>query len=92
MQRIKGMFPHACDEIKAIKSDRIRRIIGGQEIRDYVNNLTSIDMCIEKMHCKTMQYAKRQRTWFRHQMSGLVLQSLDKQLNKNAILNLILCC
>ena len=45
------------------------RVIGFVEIQDFLNQKISREELIEQMFIRTRQYAKRQSTWFRHQMS-----------------------
>lgn len=44
------------------------RVIGFLEIQDFLNKKISKKELIERMFVRTRQYAKRQSTWFRHQM------------------------
>ena len=44
------------------------RVIGFSEIQDFLNKKISKKELIERMFVRTRQYAKRQSTWFRHQM------------------------
>jgi tRNA dimethylallyltransferase len=41
---------------------------GYRALRDVVDGLTSLDAAKERILIETRQYAKRQRTWFRHQL------------------------
>lgn len=43
------------------------RAIGVPQLTDYVDGILSLDAAIEAAVIATRQYAKRQRTWFRHQ-------------------------
>jgi tRNA dimethylallyltransferase len=43
---------------------------GYRAIRDFVRGLVSIDEAEQRVMIETRQYAKRQRTWFRHQLDG----------------------
>ena len=45
------------------------RVIGFVEIQDFLNQKISKENLIECMFIRTRQYAKRQSTWFRHQMA-----------------------
>lgn len=44
------------------------RVIGFVEIQDFLNKKISKEKLIDLMFIRTRQYAKRQSTWFRHQM------------------------
>lgn len=48
------------------------RVIGLLETKMYLNNEISKEELIEKIVIRTRQYAKRQSTWFRHQMKNAV--------------------
>ncbi|GHT90879.1 tRNA dimethylallyltransferase [Alphaproteobacteria bacterium] len=49
-------------------SGPLANAVGYQEISSLLRNEISLQDCIEKMHTRTRQYAKRQSTWFRNQM------------------------
>lgn len=86
-QRICDMFPRVLDEVANIISNpllhpKAYKIIGVSEIISHINGAIDLNTCIEKILTRTMQYAKRQRTWFRHQMQydlqiNNVLQDID---------------
>ena len=44
----------------------ILKTIGYREARDVLNNKLTIDKAIELTSIKTIQFAKRQKTWFRN--------------------------
>lgn len=44
---------------------------GYREIRDVVYGRRSLDEAVEALRISTRQYAKRQRTWFRHQLDDV---------------------
>ncbi|QEK39244.1 tRNA (adenosine(37)-N6)-dimethylallyltransferase [Candidatus Nesciobacter abundans] len=74
-KRIEFMFPRAIEEV--IEAQRLQEnmphhiesIIGFREIRSYLNKEIGLDEVKDRMLVRTMQYAKRQRTWFRWQMT-----------------------
>ena len=43
---------------------------GYREIRDVVEGRTTLDEAWQAILISTRQYAKRQRTWFRHQLGA----------------------
>jgi len=45
------------------------RVIGFVEVQDFLKKKISKEELIEQMFIRTRQYAKRQSTWFRHQMA-----------------------
>jgi tRNA dimethylallyltransferase len=55
-------------------------------VRDLVQGRTSIDEAEERVIIETRQYAKRQRTWFRHQLSGADVTHLDPTASAAAAL------
>jgi len=65
----------AIDEVKRflklnIKQNRTsNKVIGINEISDFINKKTNLDEMKEKISIKTRQYAKRQTTWARGQMT-----------------------
>ena len=46
------------------------KAVGVRELGDYLAGRTSLDQAIRDAQAATRQYAKRQQTWFRHQMLG----------------------
>ena len=54
--------------IKLKKDNSANKIIGINEIRDFLNKKTDLKVTREKITIKTRQYAKRQSTWARGQM------------------------
>lgn len=44
------------------------KVIGFVEIRDFLNQQISKEVLIDRIFVRTRQYAKRQSTWFRHQI------------------------
>ncbi len=76
-QRIEKMFAEgAIREVKNFLSLKVRKdnssnkVIGIREISNYLNNITSLSKTKQEMAIKTRQYAKRQTTWARGQMSS----------------------
>ena len=69
------MFQNNClNEVKRFlnlgvnKSLSANKMIGVQEITEYLNKLSSLDKTKEIINIKTRQYAKRQNTWSRGHM------------------------
>jgi len=67
----------AIDEVKdfmeryPLYSGNLRNVIGYREISAYLEgNLKTPEECVELMFIKTRQYAKRQSTFFRHQITA----------------------
>jgi tRNA dimethylallyltransferase len=50
---------------------------GYRAVRAMVQGTTSIEDAQERVIIETRQYAKRQRTWFRHQLAGAEVTRLD---------------
>ena len=55
-------------KIKLKKENSANKVIGINEIRDFLNKKTDLKDTREKITIKTRQYAKRQSTWARGQM------------------------
>ncbi len=64
----------------------ILKTIGYREARDVLNNHSTIDKAIELTTTKTIQFAKRQKTWFRNKNNPLWLD--NKNLLKDAIIKI----
>ena len=57
-------------KIKLDKDSSPNRVIGINEIKDFINKKSSLTEVKEKITIKTRQYAKRQSTWARGQMQN----------------------
>ena len=74
-KRVDQMFNEGLlDEVKRIFESNIRTKailtpIGYKELFPYLEGKEDLDVCIEEMKKKTRNYAKRQYTWFNHQVS-----------------------
>jgi len=92
LQRTKNMFTSGIiDETKHLISKYgsdlpILETIGYRESRDVLNNDSTIDRAIELTTKKTIQFAKRQKTWFRNKNNPLWLN--NKNLLKDAIIKI----
>jgi len=64
----------------------ILETIGYREARNVLNNHSTIDKAIELTATKTIQFAKRQKTWFRNKNNPLWLN--NKNLLKDAIIKI----
>ena len=91
-QRTKNMFLFGIiEETKHLISKYgfdlpILETIGYREARDVLNNHLTIDKAIELTATKTIQFAKRQKTWFRNKNNPLWLN--NKNLLKDAIIKI----
>ena len=86
----------AINEVKKFYKLRIRKdlssqkVIGLNEIKDYLDQRLDLNVLKEKISIKTRQYAKRQSTWARGQMSDWQkikfnrLKSFLKKFDKSA--------
>ena len=92
LQRTKNMFFSGIIEetkhlITLYGSDLpILKTIGYREAKDLLNNHLTIDKAIELTTTKTIQFAKRQRTWFRNKNNPIWLN--NKNLLKDAIIKI----
>ena len=60
--------------------------IGYKEAKDVINENLKIEKAIELTTTKTIQFAKRQKTWFRNKNNPIWLN--NKNLLKDAIINI----
>ena len=58
------------NRLKIKKSLSANKLIGVQEINDFLKGSISLDQCKELINIKTRQYAKRQNTWARGHMKN----------------------
>ena len=92
IQRTKFMFLSGIiDETKNIISKYgselpILKTIGYREAKDVLNQTLTIDKAIELTATKTIQFSKRQKTWFRNKNNPIWLD--NKNLLKDAIIKI----
>ena len=92
LQRTKNMFfSGILEETKHLISQYgsdmpILETIGNREAKDVLNNNLTIDEAIELTTTKTIQFAKRQKTWFRNKNNPIWLN--NKNLLKDAIIKI----
>ena len=77
--RTQQMFNNRCinevkkfNNLKVKKSLSANKLIGVQEINDFLKKSISLEQCKELIDIKTRQYAKRQNTWARGHMKNWV--------------------
>jgi len=75
--RTEQMFKKKCinevkkfNNLKVNKSSSANKLIGVQEINDYLKGLITLEQCKDLINIKTRQYAKRQNTWARGHMKN----------------------
>ena len=92
LQRTKNMFSSGIiDETKQIISEYgselpILETIGYREAKDVLKNNLTIEKAIELTSTKTIQFSKRQKTWFRNKNNPIWLN--NKNLLKDAIIKI----
>ena len=92
LKRTKNMFSSGIVEeteylISRYGSDLPKlETIGYREAKDFLNNHLTIDNAIELTSTKTIQFAKRQKTWFRNKNNPIWLN--NKNLLKDAIIKI----
>ncbi len=76
-QRTELMIKNQCinevrkfNKLKIKKNLSANKLIGVQEINDFLKRSISLDQCEELINIKTRQYAKRQNTWARGHMKN----------------------
>ena len=93
-QRTEQMFKNKCisevkkfNNLKINKSLSSNKLIGIQEINDFLKGTITIDKCKDLINIKTRQYAKRQNTWARghmHNWNKLYSKNLSILLKKTS--------
>ena len=75
--RTEQMFKKKCinevkkfNNLKVNKSFSANKLIGVQEINEYLKGLITMEQCKDLINIKTRQYAKRQNTWARGHMKN----------------------
>ena len=99
LRTIKMLHKGAIEEVKRFSSKKIKKdtsvnkVIGINELKQYLKNQMTLDEVRELISIRTRQYAKRQATWARSRMlswnkiSLNKIPSLIKKINKS-LLNL----
>ena len=97
LRSIKMMKEGAINEVKKfiklkIKKDlSVNRVIGIDELTQYLNKKINFDQAKELITIKTRQYAKRQATWARSRMTSWKkinpnkIDGYIKKLNKSSV-------
>ena len=80
VEETKNLISQYGPDLPALKT------IGYRESRDFLNNRLTFDEAIEKTTTKTVQFAKRQKTWFRNKNNPIWLN--NKNLLKDAIIKI----
>ena len=92
LQRTKNMFLSGIiEETRNLISQYgpdlpILNTIGYREVKDVINNHLNVDEAIELTTTKTIQFSKRQKTWFRNKNNPIWLN--NKNLLKDAIIKI----
>jgi tRNA dimethylallyltransferase len=63
----RGVIEEATHILALSPSPSAMKTIGLRELKSFLEGNTTLDEAKELMILRTKQYAKRQRTWFRHQ-------------------------
>ena len=77
--------------LKIKKDQSVNKVIGIDELTQYLENKIDLDEAVELILIKTRQYAKRQATWARTRMTSwnkITLTAIDgyiKKLNKSSL-------
>ena len=87
LDRSQKMFQQGVeDEVKKILNSNYlinpthpaHKAIGFYEVREYITGEKTMGQAIDMISVKTRQYAKKQRTWFRNQMSTWQVLNITK--------------
>ena len=71
VEEVTGLLDRYPDQPTALQA------IGYKEVARHVLGHNTRDEAVEQVVSATVRYAKRQRTWFRHQLAGAVVEWLD---------------
>jgi tRNA dimethylallyltransferase len=77
----------ALEEIKAVRFNNLNSLktLGYAELKSYLEGTLSLEDASLKMQQKTRNYAKRQITWFRHQMKADLVVEKIYRLDENLV-------
>lgn len=59
----------AVEEVRSLPAGALEQVIGVRELTSYINKEIPLDVAISMMQQATRNYAKRQVTWFKNQLS-----------------------
>jgi tRNA dimethylallyltransferase len=91
-QRIDGMFEAGwADEVRGLVDSVAGdapawKASGYGVMRDHVEGRIDLSSARERIIIETRQYAKRQRTWFRHQLPPAAVTTLNPDDSRSAAL------
>lgn len=71
LDEVRGLIPRVPADAAAWNAT------GYREVRDVVEGRRGLDAVREEVIIRTRQYAKRQRTWFRHQLPSIGVTRVD---------------
>ena len=71
LEEVQSLFPYR--HLNALQT------VGYSEIFDHMEGKCSLDASIEKIKQHTRHYAKRQITWFKHQLPSVSLHADDRK-------------
>lgn len=85
-QRVDWMFEQGLvDELNAVTNYGQNfdyqglTAIGYKEFKPYYTGKMTLDVVKEKIKTHSRQFSKRQMTWFKHQLPGTIIDSLNKE-------------
>lgn len=87
-QRLSMMMENGfIDEVKKLRDikEANLNIIGYQQINQYLEGKITLEEAEKLIITKTMQFAKRQKTWVKNQMNAYFMDALDPKLEENAL-------
>ncbi|MDR0484392.1 MAG: tRNA (adenosine(37)-N6)-dimethylallyltransferase MiaA [Alphaproteobacteria bacterium] len=82
----KNILGEATNILKLTENEiHHKKILGLKEIISYIKNENSLEFTIDKIQQKTRNYAKRQITWFTHQIQEkITIKNGDEFFNKKS--------
>ncbi|MBT1576574.1 tRNA (adenosine(37)-N6)-dimethylallyltransferase MiaA ['Elaeagnus angustifolia' witches'-broom phytoplasma] len=84
-QMLKQGFIEEVNQIQTHFPTANFNIIGYREIKALLEGKITLDQAKTLIIQKTMQYAKRQKTWFKNQIKPIILDALSPDLEKTTI-------
>jgi len=83
--RLEKQFKEGFLEEALLYKNYNLNIIGYRELNEYFDQKINLKEAKDKIILKSLQYAKRQKTWFKNQMNILIFDALDKKLHEKVI-------
>ncbi|PKK87116.1 MAG: tRNA (adenosine(37)-N6)-dimethylallyltransferase MiaA [Tenericutes bacterium HGW-Tenericutes-8] len=90
-QRVDSMMTQGLlEEVRTLKTKGVTpNILGYRELNQYLDGIIPLDDAIQLIKQKTRHLAKRQETWFKHQMQSHIISVSDQETTYKTMASII---